>query len=155
VGEITVIVELQPQPAIEEEVTVVATTRTGRRLDDQPMRVEVLGREEIEEKMLMTPGDYRDDAQRDGRHAGAGDVALARRCDGPDSRNARPLYAGTVRRPAAVWASPLQERRTRIGTVGRSTIDRCPRRVSHTPKRSKRGASMLVPSANGALAEVT
>ena len=43
--------------AIEEEVTVVASTRTGRRIEDQPMRVEVLDREEIEEKMLMTPGD--------------------------------------------------------------------------------------------------
>lgn len=44
-------------PTVEEEVIVVATTRTGRRLEDQPTRVEVLGREEIEEKMLMTPGD--------------------------------------------------------------------------------------------------
>lgn len=43
-------------PEVEEEVTVSAT-RTGKRLDDQPMRVEVLVREEIEEKMLMTPGD--------------------------------------------------------------------------------------------------
>ena len=36
---------------------MVATTRTGRRLEDQPTRVEVLDREEIEEKLLMTPGD--------------------------------------------------------------------------------------------------
>lgn len=43
-------------PRIEEEVTVSAT-RTDRRLEDQPMRVEVLGRDEIEEKLLMTPGD--------------------------------------------------------------------------------------------------
>ena len=50
-------VELEPAMAIEEEVTVVASTRTGRRIEDQPMRVEVLDREEIEEKMLMTPGD--------------------------------------------------------------------------------------------------
>jgi len=50
-------IELAPQPTVEEEVTVVASTRTGRRLEDQPTRVEVLGREEIEEKMLMTPGD--------------------------------------------------------------------------------------------------
>ena len=50
-------VDLVEAPEIEEEVVVVATTRTGRRLDDQPTRVEVLGREEIEEKMLMTPGD--------------------------------------------------------------------------------------------------
>ncbi len=50
-------VELVRTPVVEEEVIVVASTRTGRRLDDQPTRVEVLGREEIEEKMLMTPGD--------------------------------------------------------------------------------------------------
>ena len=41
---------------VEEEVVVTAT-RTGGRIDDQPTRVEVLTREEIEEKMLMTPGD--------------------------------------------------------------------------------------------------
>ena len=52
-----VTVDLQPEPTLEETVTVVAATRTNRRLEDQPMRVEVLEREEIEEKMLMTPGD--------------------------------------------------------------------------------------------------
>jgi len=52
-----VIVDLQKEPTVEETVTVVASTRTDKRLEDQPMRVEVLGREEIEEKMLMTPGD--------------------------------------------------------------------------------------------------
>jgi outer membrane receptor for ferrienterochelin and colicins len=52
-----VVVELEPQPTVEETVTVVASTRTDKRLEDQPMRVEVLAREEIEEKMLMTPGD--------------------------------------------------------------------------------------------------
>ncbi len=53
----TVEIELVEQPEFEEEVVVVATTRTGRRLEDQPTRVEVIGREEIEEKLLMTPGD--------------------------------------------------------------------------------------------------
>jgi iron complex outermembrane receptor protein len=53
----TLDVELTPQPAVEEEVIVVASTRTGRRLEEQPTRVEVIGREEIEEKLLMTPGD--------------------------------------------------------------------------------------------------
>jgi iron complex outermembrane receptor protein len=52
-----IVVDLQPVPAVQETVTVVATTRTNKRLEDQPMRVEVLSREEIEEKMLMTPGD--------------------------------------------------------------------------------------------------
>ena len=50
-------IELVQQLAVEEEVTVVASTRTQRRIEDQPMRVEVLNREEVEEKMLMTPGD--------------------------------------------------------------------------------------------------
>lgn len=52
-----VVVELERHPTIEEMVTVVSSTRTDKRLEDQPMRVEVLAREEIEEKMLMTPGD--------------------------------------------------------------------------------------------------
>ena len=50
-------IDLVEQPSLEEKVTVVATTRTDRRIEDQPLRVEVLNREEIEEKMLMTPGD--------------------------------------------------------------------------------------------------
>jgi iron complex outermembrane receptor protein len=54
---IDVIFDLVALPAVQEEVAVVASTRTGRRVEDQPTRVEVLGREEIEEKMLMTPGD--------------------------------------------------------------------------------------------------
>ena len=50
-------VELVEELVVEEEVTVVASTRTERRIEDQAMRVEVLNREEVEEKMLMTPGD--------------------------------------------------------------------------------------------------
>src|SRR3546814_196061 len=34
----------------------VQETRTGRSLSDEPIRVEVLDREEIEEKLMMTPG---------------------------------------------------------------------------------------------------
>ena len=51
-----IVVRLEPAPTHEEAVTVSAT-RTDKRLEDQPMRVEVLEREEVEEKMLMTPGD--------------------------------------------------------------------------------------------------
>ncbi len=47
---------LERQTAIEEHVTVSAT-RTDKRFEDQPMRVEVLDAEEIGEKQLMTPGD--------------------------------------------------------------------------------------------------
>jgi outer membrane receptor for ferrienterochelin and colicins len=56
-GTMDLVVDLVAAPSVEEEVVVVASTRTGRRVEDQPTRVEVLGREEIEEKMLMTPGD--------------------------------------------------------------------------------------------------
>src|SRR5687768_14834791 len=46
-----------PSPVVEAEETVIVTaTRTNTRLQDQPVRVEVIDREEIEEKALMTPG---------------------------------------------------------------------------------------------------
>jgi outer membrane receptor for ferrienterochelin and colicins len=51
-----VVVELAEQPTIEEEV-IVSATRTGRRLEDQPLRVEVVPGEEVQEKIMMTPGD--------------------------------------------------------------------------------------------------
>ncbi len=57
-GDERVVVPVRLGPTgVDEEVVVVASTRTGRRIEDQPMRVEVLDREEIEEKMMMTPGD--------------------------------------------------------------------------------------------------
>jgi iron complex outermembrane receptor protein len=49
-------VELAAVAVLEEEITVTAT-RTDKRIEDEPLRVEVLEREEIEEKALMTPGD--------------------------------------------------------------------------------------------------
>jgi len=39
-----------------KEQIIVTAVRTERRLEDQPMRVEVIDREDIEEKALMTPG---------------------------------------------------------------------------------------------------
>lgn len=39
-----------------EETVIVTATRADRRLQDEPLRVEVIDREEIEEKALMTPG---------------------------------------------------------------------------------------------------
>ena len=52
-----VVIELEEDPELEEEVTVVASTRTGRRVEDEPIRVEVVPQEEIDEKVFMTPGD--------------------------------------------------------------------------------------------------
>jgi outer membrane receptor for ferrienterochelin and colicins len=51
-----VIVDLVREVTVEEHVTVSAT-RTGRGIEDQPMRVEVVDRDEIDEKTMMTPGD--------------------------------------------------------------------------------------------------
>ena len=45
------------EEVIEHEAIIVSSTRTDRRIEDEPVRVEVIGREEIEEKLLMTPGD--------------------------------------------------------------------------------------------------
>lgn len=49
-------VELQPKKAEEEEVTVYAT-RTGVRLQDSPLHVEVVSTDEINEELAMRPGD--------------------------------------------------------------------------------------------------
>lgn len=51
----TLEVILEPVPGVTEEV-LGDTTRTATRLADQPLRVEVIDRDEIEEKALMTPG---------------------------------------------------------------------------------------------------
>jgi iron complex outermembrane receptor protein len=44
-----------PEEAEAEEI-IVQATRSGRRVSDEPVRVEVINREEIEEKILMRPG---------------------------------------------------------------------------------------------------
>ena len=51
-----VLVDLAEEPRIEDDV-IVSATRTDRRLEDQPMRVEVVPGEEVQEKIMMTPGD--------------------------------------------------------------------------------------------------
>ncbi len=52
----TVRVELKPSSVVEEEIIVTAT-RTNRRIEDLPIRVEVVPQEEVQEKIMMTPGD--------------------------------------------------------------------------------------------------
>ena len=44
------------EEAGEVDEIIVQATRRGRRVQDEPIRVEVLDREEVEEKILMTPG---------------------------------------------------------------------------------------------------
>ncbi|HEY8617920.1 TonB-dependent receptor plug domain-containing protein [Phenylobacterium sp.] len=45
-----------PDEGEEVEEVIVQATRSGRRVQDEPIRVEVIGREEIEEKIAMRPG---------------------------------------------------------------------------------------------------
>ena len=52
----SVVMQMEPAETLEQEITVYAT-RTGQRLEDTPLRVEVLDEEEIAEKTMMTPGD--------------------------------------------------------------------------------------------------
>ena len=49
-------IALASQPA-EIEAIVVSATRSERRVEDVPLRVEVIDEEEIAEKVAMTPGD--------------------------------------------------------------------------------------------------
>src|SRR5688572_182372 len=51
-----VAVEMQPQSEIEETI-IVSATRSERRIEDEPLRVEVVPEEEVQEKIAMTPGD--------------------------------------------------------------------------------------------------
>ena len=52
-----VTVELEETPTLEEEVIVVSSTRTDKRVEDLPLRVEVVPSDEVQEKIMMTPGD--------------------------------------------------------------------------------------------------
>jgi outer membrane receptor for ferrienterochelin and colicins len=53
----TMLVANLAELSAELDEVVVSSTRADRRVEDEPLRVEVLSREEVEEKLLMTPGD--------------------------------------------------------------------------------------------------
>lgn len=57
VGMDTVLVVALEAAGTELEAIVVQATRSERRVEDEPLRVEVLAAEEVEEKVQMTPGD--------------------------------------------------------------------------------------------------
>jgi iron complex outermembrane receptor protein len=48
--------DLQKPPTVEE-VVIVSATRTDKRVEDLPLRVEVVPGDEVQEKIMMTPGD--------------------------------------------------------------------------------------------------
>jgi iron complex outermembrane receptor protein len=47
----------QSQTGTIEETVVVTATRANTRIEDEPLRVEVVDQEEVDEKAVMTPGD--------------------------------------------------------------------------------------------------
>jgi len=49
-------IELAEESVAEEEIVVTAT-RANTRIEDEPLRVEVVDQEEVDEKAVMTPGD--------------------------------------------------------------------------------------------------
>ncbi len=53
----TTVTVLLQAVAIETDGIVVTSGRTERRIEDEPLRIEAVSREEVEEKLLMTPGD--------------------------------------------------------------------------------------------------
>jgi outer membrane receptor for ferrienterochelin and colicins len=55
-GGIEIRVDLKDEAVVTEDVVVTAT-RTNQRVQDLPLRVEVVPLEEIDEKLFMTPGD--------------------------------------------------------------------------------------------------
>jgi iron complex outermembrane receptor protein len=55
-GRVEVAVDLKDEAVLTEDVVVTAT-RTGQRVQELPLRVEVVPLEEIDEKLFMTPGD--------------------------------------------------------------------------------------------------
>jgi outer membrane receptor for ferrienterochelin and colicins len=55
-GERVVRLVLTAKPTEQDQAAVVASTRTGLRIEDQAVPVEVLGRNVIEQELLMTPG---------------------------------------------------------------------------------------------------
>jgi iron complex outermembrane receptor protein len=55
-SERTVRLVLTAKPTGRDQATVVASTRTGRPIEDQAVPVEVISREQIEQKMMIAPG---------------------------------------------------------------------------------------------------
>ncbi len=105
-GERAVRLVLIAKAAEQDQATVVASTRTGLRIDDQAVPIEVLGRDRIEENMLMSPGnivrslDEMSCAARPNHIAGAGPR------DATHPRPARPVHAAALRRRALYFDLP-------------------------------------------------
>ena len=97
-------IELQPQSAIEETI-VVTSTRAERRIEDEPLRVEVVPAEEVRGKDCDGSRRCLDASRGNKRTPRADNVAVAWWCDRSNSRAQRSLHAGARRWPAAIRRS--------------------------------------------------
>ena len=88
--------------AAEIEAVVVTATRGERRVEDTPLRVEVIDEEEIAEKVAMTPGDIAMMLNETIGPSRADDQPVARRRQRAHPGARRPLLAAPRRRAPAL-----------------------------------------------------
>jgi len=117
------LVELEPN-SLELQGVVVETTRTGSRIEDVPVRIEVLGPEELDEKSSMKPANIAmllteaSGIQPQFTSANSGSVAF--RIQGLDGRYTQilrdgfPLYGGFSQGLSLVQIPPLDLRQVEI-----------------------------------------
>ena len=117
------LVELEPS-SLELEGVVVEATRTGSRIEDVPVRIEVLGPEELDEKSSMKPANVAmllteaSGIQPQFTSANSGSVAF--RIQGLDGRYTQilrdgfPLYGGFSQGLSLVQIPPLDLRQVEI-----------------------------------------
>ncbi|AWM34206.1 TonB-dependent receptor [Hymenobacter nivis] len=117
------LVELEPS-SLELQGVVVEATRTGSRIEDVPVRIEVLGPEELDEKSSMKPANIAmllteaSGIQPQFTSANSGNVAF--RIQGLDGRYTQilrdgfPLYGGFSQGLSLVQIPPLDLRQVEI-----------------------------------------
>ena len=122
-GDAPALVELEPS-SLELQGVVVEATRTGSRIEDVPVRIEVLGPEELAEKSSMKPANIAmllteaSGIQPQFTSANSGSVAF--RIQGLDGRYTQllrdgfPLYGGFSQGLSLVQIPPLDLRQVEI-----------------------------------------
>ena len=123
VGDAPALIELEPS-SLELQGVVVEATRTGSRIEDVPVRIEVLGPEELAEKGSMKPANIAmllteaSGIQPQFTSANSGSVAF--RIQGLDGRYTQllrdgfPLYGGFSQGLSLVQIPPLDLRQVEI-----------------------------------------
>ncbi len=98
--EYVVRVELEPQETVKKEIRA-SVTCTDARIQDSPLHVEVIQREEIEEEIMMKPATWSCSSTKWG-HARPDHLPIAWCGERARSRNARPLHQFPLRRTTSI-----------------------------------------------------